>query len=209
MKSFFNPILLILILIFGCQSADDSQYNFMNGEGGILTKTISAGTEDQPCFSIEIPSEMKPMNEISADAILQYGYANKKEVEGETDETREYYIMVLMESKSDISAYPVDIKIDLKSYHQQVCTTMRLANGAGFEFQNPNETIQKINNVSMIRSEATFKTQIRSRPSEIAYLLAVIEGEDAYYQLLTWCPKAHLTEFKPKMEVIINSFKEL
>ena len=216
MNRLVGLVILLGLIIVGCNSNPES-----NPETGDLESlyneldTIKNGLVEEPqtpewqdYFEMDIPEPMFEMDQLNKEAIAQYGYI--EEIESDSSEETlvlEHYLIVMMESREDMASYETEITWNADSYYHNVTQSLRESKDKFDEVEDEPETVQ-LNGLPCVRNEAIAGMDVRDDWIELYYELAVVEGENAFYQIITWCPLEQRSIFETDMELIINSFKE-
>ncbi len=160
-------------------------------------------------FEMNVPEHMREMTELNADAIAQFGYVEEFNLpKGET-EVKEHYLIVMMESKADIEGYPVDLKVDALSYSHDAIESLRHGeNVLKFIVSPDTSIIEQVNGMDCVRNEIVASLGSRNGSVELFYKLGIFEGEEAFYQVLSWCIQSQKTDFEKDMDAVIGSFSE-
>ncbi|MBN8702612.1 MAG: hypothetical protein J0M08_06080 [Bacteroidetes bacterium] len=141
-------------------------------------------------FSIHVPDFMQPTNEIHQKAALQYQNLEK-----------EFYLLVINESKEQMKAY--DLDYDLDSYYKNIVSTPfteQLKNG---KVSMPGR--MDIHGKKALISEITGNIN----NADIYYKLTVIESPEHFYQVVTWTKAENKEKMSLVMDSVIQSFKEI
>ncbi|HRG38478.1 MAG TPA: hypothetical protein PK289_08100 [Bacteroidia bacterium] len=141
-------------------------------------------------YSIQIPTYMKPCNDIQKDASLQYQNLEK-----------DIYAIVIDEKKVTMQNY--DLNFNLDTYYNNISSQ-----GFSESIKNGKISIpgrQEINGNKALVSDITGKLE----ENEVFYKFAVIESPYEFYQILTWTRAEHREKMEKDMIKIIESFKEL
>lgn len=207
MKIFKVSVIALLSMGFfacGGESADDT-----NDTVEIIDEMISDIVEETPegnwmtddfneYFSVKVPSRMESMRDLNAEASAQYGYVKQVGTE-----VKEHYMIVLMETKEEIESYGLDVEFDAMSYRD--ISVAALESGLDtYTVLTTEPEIEKVNGMECVKNE------MRGQLGDINvfYKLGVFEGENAFYQVLTWCIEEQKGEFGADMDMIIDSFEE-
>lgn len=199
----FAGLMFLALAACGSSESDDSKkeltdaLNEMNKELESTDgdwRTISTNSY----FDVDIPSKMTISTELNDEASVQYEYV--QEVAGTV---KELYMIVIMETKEEIETYELDMEFDALSYGD-----LSVANLEGgldtYEVLTKNPEIESINGLDCAKYEMSGSLGAVG----VYYKLGVFEGENAFYQVLTWTLEDQKSEFKGDMEKMINSFKE-
>ena len=153
---------------------------------------------DNENFEIDIPAHMQIMDNLNAEASLQYGYAEQV-----GDEVLEHYVIVLNYPKEDLKADGFE-DMDILTYNKMPIES--LSGGLDeYELITTEPKVEDVNGLKCVKNE------MRGSLGEvnIYYQVGVYESDKSFYQLVTWCIEGQKGEFKEDMERIINSFKEI
>ena len=149
-------------------------------------------------YTMDIPEHFEVMNDLNQQATSSFGYVND-----EGGETKEHYLIVLMETKEEIASYGLGFDFDAMSYSE--LAVQSLEGGLDeYEVLTKNPKVEQVNGMDCVKSE--MKGSLGT--TDVFYKLGVFEGEKAFYQVLTWTIADQKDEFGPHMDKIINSFKE-
>ena len=213
---FYFP-LLVTIFIFSCtneEQIDTPTEEEVSDKLSALTQELIEETptlapnDRNQFFDIVIPSRMFEMEDLNKVAQLQYGYVAEVELENGETIVLENYLMVMMELKSDIESYPVEIDLDAMVYRDDVVNSL-ISGMDEVEILTKNPKIEKVNGMDCVKNEikGTFSI-INKDPVDLYYYMGVFEGEKAFYQVLSWCIDSQRDEFEQDMKIAIDSFKE-
>jgi hypothetical protein len=149
-------------------------------------------------FDLDIPSNMTIMPELNEGASLAYGYVAEVGAE-----VKEHYVIVIMETMEEIESYDLGMDFDALSY-SEIALESLTASLSSYEVVNGEPKVTQINGLDCV------VTEMNGKLGEVGvfYKLGVFEGENAFYQVLTWTIDSQRAEFQPAMDKIINSFKE-
>lgn len=200
---------VVLILSASCQSNANS---LSEGEERSIQDqivTVDGIHKGKPCFSVNLPAEMMNKYELNEDASLQYSDVHMEDQEDGSTMEFVHYVLVLMEDKDEIKANHADIGLDLKAYNTLVIENFEEVHGDSFEILKIDSTTQDLNQLKSIKTEANLISHEYTGDFKMYYKIAVLEGQNAYYQLFTWCLEEQRPTYETKMEAIILSFKEL
>ncbi len=159
-------------------------------------------------FEMAVPAPMFEMEELNPTAIAQYGYVEEVEIDSANSVVKEHYLIVLMERKSLIEDYPVEREIDAMSYRDDAINAL-LGSDNGFENLTTEPVVEDLHGLDCVRNELSRKLIGNNGEVLLYYQMAIVEGENAFYQILTWCIDSQREDFEYEMEKIINSFKEI
>lgn len=150
-------------------------------------------------FEIDVPGHMEEMYDLNAEASLQYGYVAEV-----GSEVREHYLIVLMETKEEIASYELDMEFDAMSYRDISVESLRDGLDS-YEVLTTEPKVETINGMDCVKNEMRGSLGAVN----VYYQLGVFEGENAFYQVLTWTVEEQKSYFVNDMEQSIDSFKEL
>lgn len=215
MKFYFILSAIFLSLsIVSCSADPESDGAFNEFEemnellNGLNEPSTIDSTDWHNYFEIAVPAPMQEMNELNPAAIAQFGYVEEVAIDSLSSVVKEHYLIVLMELKSAIEGYPVQREIDAMSYRDDAINAL-LGNGNSFKNLTVDPEMEKLHGLDCVRNELS-RTLIGSNGEIVLYYqLAIVEGENAFYQILTWCIDSQRDDFEYEMEKIINSFKEI
>jgi hypothetical protein len=149
-------------------------------------------------FNLDIPSNMTIMPELNEGASLAYGYVAEVGAE-----VKEHYVIVIMETMEEIESYDLGMDFDALSY-SEIALESLTASLSSYEILNGEPKVTQVNGLDCVI------TEMNGKLGEVGvfYKLGVFEGENAFYQVLTWTIDSQRAEFQASMDKIINSFKE-
>lgn len=175
-----NLFLLTIWFLTSCQSVDTE-------------KVITIDNK----YSISIPSFLTKVSNLNEDASLQYQHALK-----------EFYVIVIDEPKEELLKALMEYDLEDKySNNVQGYANLVLDN------------FERV--ISVSRTSDVIDTLIREMPARVLningtledigayYSFACVEGENHYYQILTWTLSRKENQYKEKMKRIIYSFREI
>jgi len=149
-------------------------------------------------YKIVVPGYMRSRNSLNEDASLVYINAMK-----------EVYVMVIDENRESIDRFIEDndwedeYTTDFDGYCQLVCRQ------DGEYFLTPDD-YKKLQDGTINGLKARFFENTRMINNIKAYYtLALIEGEDTYYQVIAWTLPDRINKYKDTLENMIRSFEEL
>lgn len=148
-------------------------------------------------YSVEIPESMEETTGLNGDASLQYQNPGK-----------ELYIIVIDETKKSfgeaVEMYGEQSGVTentFRSYADFILEDYKTA------FPTEEEPSKKETEINGLEAEVyTYYTTFNSL--NIVMKLALVDGAEHYYQLMTWTLKKYEDDHMPKMDAMINSFKE-
>lgn len=149
-------------------------------------------------FDIDIPTKMSADGDLNSSASVQYAYV--EEVAGTV---KELYMIVIMETKEEIESYELDMEFDALSYGE--ISANNLESGLDtYEILTKEPKVESINGIDCVK----YEMEGTLGDVGVFYKLGVFEGENAFYQVLTWTIKDQKSEFIGDMDKMIASFKE-
>lgn len=166
---------------------------FSSCQNTVKEKTVPIDNK----YSLTIPSFLNKSNTLNEDASLQYEHRMK-----------ELYVIVVDDLISDLDK-AID-ENDLSNHYSKDIHGYTNLSLDGFELE-----------ISVLEKSEPLFTTINNLPAYLTtikanvnnfdafYSLAFIEGENRYYQIMTWTLAAKESEHKDKMQRMIYSFKEL
>ena len=174
-----NILLLIGLIIAGCQSGDTGQLVTIENK-----------------YSVSLPSFLvKASTILNEDASLQY-----------LNNRKEFYVMVFDESKSEIQKILIennltnDYSNDIKGYSYLFLD--------GFDIENSRYNKSIMTDTLINKMPARVLSLTRQSEGVDAYIsFAFFEGKERFYRIMAWTINKE-SNYKEKME-IINSLKEL
>ncbi|MCH2235703.1 MAG: hypothetical protein MK078_15795 [Crocinitomicaceae bacterium] len=209
MKLFRIPVIAILAIgMVACggsredeltDALNELEETFENLDEEMSSSDDEWSTVEGDGFEIDIPGHMEEMYDLNAEAALQYGY-----VEQVGYEVQEHYLIVLMETKEEIASYELDMEFDAMSYRDISVESLRDGLDA-YTVLTEDPVVETVNGMDCVKNE------MRGALGEVNvyYQLGVFEGENAFYQVLTWTVEEQKSNFKSDMEASIDSFSEL
>jgi hypothetical protein len=118
---------------------------------------------------------------------------------------QEFYVIILEEKKKDLEDVFVSKSIlsnDLDGYFELITTDMK-KKLKDTDFSKIHTC--KINNLKAKK----FILETKLEGIDIYYQFAFLESKSKYYQIVVWTLLSKKVQNAPKMEKLINSFKEL
>jgi hypothetical protein len=193
---------LMFLALAACGSSEtDSTKNESTDSQNEETETTDADwrtISTNSYFDIDIPTKMIIDPELNEEASVQYSY-----VEDVNGTVKELYMIVIMETKEEIESYELDMDFDALSYGE-----LSVANLEGgldtYEVLTTDPKIETINGLDCAKYEMAGSLGAVG----VYYKLGVFEGENAFYQVLTWTLDNQKSEFKGDMDKMIGSFSE-
>jgi hypothetical protein len=203
MKISFAGLMFLALAACGSSESEDKKNELTDALNELNEELESADSDwrtisTNSYFDVDIPTKMVISTELNDEASVQYEYV--EEVGGTV---KELYMIVIMETKEEIESYELDMEFDALSYGD-----LSVANLEGgldtYNVLTKEPVIETVNGLDCAKYEmaGTLGT------IGVYYKLGVFEGENAFYQVLTWTLEDQKSEFKGDMEKIINSFKE-
>ena len=217
MRNSLNYIFVLTFLFLGLSacngvdtSADDNDFDALYEQLDTLKEELALSDEGnwRNFFQIKVPEPMFEMDQLNPEAIAQYGYIEEVQEDSAAEaEVLEHYLIVMMEEKAEMENYQTDIEWDALSYYHNVTQSLRESKDEFDEvIDDPEMTL--LNGLNSVQNEAIAGMRVRDEWIELFYELAIVEGDHAFYQIITWCPKEQREIFETDMELIIKSFKE-
>jgi hypothetical protein len=160
-------------------------------------------TEDE-MFEVELPNRMSEMPELNAEASLSYGY-----IEQVGDVVKENYLIIITDYKDSIATEEVlGFDIDAKSY--SILSVESITAGLEtYEMITPDAEIEELNGMDCVINEIQGEMVVKDGSAvSVYYMMSIFEGENAFYQLLSWTIADQKDEFKDDMNKMMMSFKE-
>jgi hypothetical protein len=144
-------------------------------------------------FSVEIPSNFIPCNDLHDFAQLQYA-----------DERGGYFMMLIDEPKTDIDR--LQMHYSLADYADFVETTV----GQAFDTMHVSQRdTLEINGLQCQTAHLYAAIDSEEAPMEVYYHLAVFESMDHFYQLIGWTHRDRQSTLRAAAEEMAHSFHEL
>lgn len=158
---------------------------------------------DGELFEIEVPNQMKQMDELNPTAKLEYGYYERF-----GSEVKENYILVMPHELDELEEEFPNQTHSIQSYAELSVNNM-MAGKSSYEVLN-DEALEKINGMDAIIHEIKASMLVSdSATVDLYYMLGVFEGEKAFYQVLSWTLLEQKEDFRADMRHMIYSFKEI
>lgn len=213
-KLFALSLLSIVLLASSCGNSetknDENDFNEIYNQLDTLKNELAVEDENnwRNFFQIKVPEPMFEMNQLNKEAVAQYGYIEEVQSDSKDEvEVLEHYLIIMMETKADIANYPTDMEFDAASYYDNVMQSLRESKDEFDEVVDDPE-VTTINGLNAVHNEAIAGMRVKGEWIDLFYEIAVVEGNNAFYQIITWCPNGQREIFETDMELIINSFKE-
>jgi hypothetical protein len=147
-------------------------------------------------YAIDLPSFLTETTDLNAEASLQYQNTFK-----------EFYVIVIDEPKTelikalDINSMYDRYTADLKGYSELVTD--------GMDSSIATDSLPAFEETTINGSKARLLSfEGLSSGYKVYWKLAFIEGNNRYYQVMTWTLAESRTKYEDEMLAIINSFKE-
>ncbi len=167
-----------------------------------IFQSCSSGEEEKLVtvennFSLSLPKFLKEVDDLNAAASLQYQSGIK-----------EFYVLVLDESKDEVHAGINENNLaeiyenNIEGYSKLIVENFQ----QGLAEPDFSETIDTI--INGLPAKLTSVKGI-VEDIEIFYSLGVYEGEENYFQVLTWTLESRKDKYKSKMKKILCSMKDL
>jgi tellurite resistance-related uncharacterized protein len=155
--------------------------------------------EADSLFQIDLPINMVEKKDLNEEASVEYAYMEK--ISGVV---KEHYVIVMTDTKQEIESYNLSVDFDAMSFSQAALESV-VEGYDTYEILTAEPVIETINQMDCVMYE------IEATLGDVStyHMLAVFEGEMAFYQVLTWTLSDQKAEFKDKMVQLINSFSEL
>ncbi|MFD1551804.1 hypothetical protein [Putridiphycobacter roseus] len=154
-------------------------------------------------FSLSIPNYFIEMDDINAQAAIQYGYIEPKDSLESKQESDEFYLTVIPYAKTAFAETMVDSgKVDLSALNLRTAINLALIL-EDFSAEKENPVTEMVNGIPTIKN--SFLGRLGSYL--VYYQMAVYETEDTFYQLLTWCMQNDQGKHKEEMNMMIASFE--
>lgn len=154
--------------------------------------------DSNPLYKIEVPEHMVVTKQLNPEASTQYQYID---VEGE--DTLENYLVVITETKQSIEKLNIGFEFDALTYAE--LSLLALKSGLDHsEVVSGEPEIETVNGLDCVKIEVEGSLNQLG----IYYMVAIFEGEHAFYQILTWTLLEQRDHFQKDMEGMINSFEE-
>lgn len=143
-------------------------------------------------YSLSIPSFLTKVNNLNEDASLQYQHAWK-----------ELYVIVIDETKTEYES-ALDIYNLSSSYSQDLSGYTNLVLDNFTQYRGSDTQEGMINNLpaKIVRMEENIDGL------DIYFAMAVIEGKENFYQVMTWTLAEKKYQYQEKMQDILYSFNE-
>lgn len=196
-------IIVFFCLLVACGS--EQKTNLSHNEKGLedaqKIEVNNSKTEEKivnDLYSIEIDQLLSKTTTLNDEASLQYQNPGK-----------ELYIIVIDETKESFGAsveqYGEEIGISENTFRTYADFLLSDYEKVFPTDTKPSKKSKKINGLTA--EIYTYNTTFNNLP--ITMKLAMIEGQDHYYQIMTWTLARYEAEHLDKMNTMINSFKEI
>lgn len=194
---------MLLIGLSSCENASPENSDVVQDSSIENTSTFQTVSLEGVC-EIKVPGYFEHMNDINADALIQYGY-----IEPENDESiiieDEIYAIVLVDYKDELQKMFGDsLEINILDFNDMCVQNLDMTlDDLSVEYDKPN--IQDYNGVLSIHNEFYG----RLGQYLVYYQFGIYETEIGFYQILTWCMQDHVAKHKEEMYKITSSFREI
>lgn len=202
---------LLVVGMLSCGESESAEETAENSAEDLMDlldlDEVESGWEiqtDKEFCQMQIPNSMEEMDELNPLASIKFG-----SVERSGEQVYENYVIVIPETYEEIEAYEFDFDFDLASYND-VCVEGMTDGLVSHEILTPDAKATEINGMQAVITELQGGIDVgEAGIVDIYYLMGVFEGENAYYQVLSWTLKGQKSRFKKDMEKMINSFSEI
>ena len=144
-------------------------------------------------FSVDIPGNFMPCNDLHEFAPLQYA-----------DERGGYFLVGIQEAKAEIAH--LKVRYQLADYANFVENTI----GSAFDTMNVSQRdTMLVNGLRCQTSDLYVAIVNEQAPLEVYYHISVFESNDHFYQLIGWSRRDRQEAFRAAAEDIDQSFHEL
>jgi hypothetical protein len=150
-------------------------------------------------FQLDLPINMSEKKDLNTDASLEYAY-----IAEEAGIVKEHYIIVMTDTKKEIESYGLSVEFNAMSFSQAALESV-VEGYDTYEILTTEPQIETINEMDCV----IYEIEAALADVKTYHMLAVFEGNLAFYQILTWTLLEQKEEFKDKMTQMINSFTEL
>lgn len=194
-------ILIISTLIFSCNQQPETLFiSYEKEKDSVVTeKPTSQIIKVDSVFMIALPSRMSPKEDLNENASLAYAYIEEVE-----SVVKEFYVIVMMDTKEEIASYDLTEPLTLESY-SAISVESVLHGYDEYEILSGEPKVEEINEMQMV----LHKAEAKLGEVEIYLELGVFEGDYAFYQVLTWTLKSQQNECEDDMKKMLNSFAEM
>lgn len=172
--------ILTIFLLQSCGSGDEEQL-------------ITVGNK----YLLSIPSFLTKVNNLNDDASLQYQHAWK-----------EFYVIAIDESKEEMQKALIEnnltnlYKNNIEGYSKLILDDFKESLSNSYQSEMIDTTINK-----MPAKLTTLSGTVDG--IDAFYSIGIYEGQDRYYQVLSWTLKNKQYSYKTKMNKILYSLAEL
>lgn len=145
-------------------------------------------------YSVELPSFLSEAKGLHDMASLQYQNAFK-----------EFYIVIIDEPKEEFAnaaKATTEFTPDFNGYYQILRGSLKAS------IKNGVFTDTKDTQINGLKAK-TFTLTGKADEIPVFYDIAYVEGNDRFYQIVTWTIESSKEKFKEPMDKIIASFKEI
>lgn len=150
-------------------------------------------------FKMDLPVTMSEKKDLNEEASLEYAYMQK--VSGVV---KEHYVIVMTDTKAEIDSYDLRFEFDAMSFSEAALESV-VEGYDTYEILTTNPEVESINTMDCV----IYEIEAALGDVKTYHMLAVFEGQQAFYQVLTWTLVDQKTDFSEKMIQMINSFSEL
>lgn len=160
---------------------------------GLGNRTKDVNVENR--FEIQLPKSFFKLNKLNPEAALVYG-----------NPLSELYAMVIEDSKQEMNEgeeEDVFEETSLEDYFE-LCLEMWSEN------HNTTNKLSDFEKITLNGLPAYFgEKKAVIDGLDIYYIIAVVKGKNAFYQIYTWTLTDQKDKYKPEFVKIVQSFKEL
>lgn len=143
-------------------------------------------------YSVEMPSNLAPLEDLQENASLQYG-----------NKFKEVYTVVIDEDKESFNkaAEESGKKGNLTTYAQE--TLSHYEGSRSFNLiESKDETINNL-------PAKTYEITAKVKGIDLYYNLGVVEGKNHYYRVINWTLETNKDAQRENMNQVLKSFKEI
>lgn len=143
-------------------------------------------------YSVEIPSNLAPLEALQENASLQYG-----------NKFKEVYTVVIDEDKESFNkaADESGKKGNLTTYAQETLTHYEGTRNFNL-IESSEETIHNL-------PAKIYEITAKVNGIDLYYYLGVVEGKAHYYRIINWTLEANKEAQRENMDKVLKSFKEI
>lgn len=208
-----KQILIVSLVLAGLISSCDDQDQSQSAEIDLeetfqeLSEDINTSIwevqSDGELFELEIPNQMKQMDELNPTAKLEFGYYERLGAD-----VKENYIIVMPHQIAELEEESPNQTHSIQSYAELSVNNM-MEGKSSYEILN-DEALEQINGMDAIIHEIRASMSVTdSTTVDLYYMLGVFEGEKTFYQVLSWTLLDQKDDFRADMRHMIYSFKEI